>query len=671
MKRVLIVDQDAFTRNVFAQTLERRGFHVVHASSHDAATKALERESVDLVVVDEAIAGEDSVEFVAALRAEGLDASIVFLTSVFRDAALEYERLTGELGVSLVLHKPISPVEFCAQVENVFDLSQETRWLPALDDVELTEQVEASRQAYRATIHEKLLELEVSLETLRDHSRGFEETLTFLTLLRGAASRYGFFRVSRAAGRIEAALLRLTESDARVGRMFWNTVFDALDDAVLANRTLELDVDDSDRRSEASVLVLDDDPHFLDMVSRFGREHFIRVITAEDPAEAIDRLRDPQLDALLVDVELQEGFDTFEFVRRLRERSFANRLALGFIAARGTVPDRVIAAHLGASVFVEKPIDSTQFADIVHRLTSGRTQERPVVIIVDQDDGFVRETTEILHEAGMVARHVPDSQQVVEQLDDLTPDGLLVNVSMPGIGGFDLCRMIRAMPRWHDLPILLVGARMDPETRIAAFRAGADDYLSKPPIRDELLARLQVRIERLSLLREQASVDMLTGLLTRRAFLQRVNGRLSEVKRSSRSLALCLIDLDHFKEVNDTHGHIAGDRVLSGLGRLLSNRFRMEDVRGRWGGEEFTVALVDEDAHTAELVLRRTLEEFSRMVFVGDDGEKFSVTFSAGVAVFPEDGGEFRSLLEVADRRLYEAKAAGRNRIVSSTTAPE
>ena len=665
MKKVLLVDEDSFTRNVFAQTLSRRGFEVLHAASAAAATAALAKGTVDLVVVDGTLPDADATDFIRGLRESGNTCAVVYLSSVFRDRTEDYGELTDALRVSLVLHKPISPVEFCAQVENVFDLSQETKWFPGLGDYDLINEVESSRLAYGTTIREKLAELEKMLERLRDESGGFEETLTFLGLLRGTASRYGFFRVGRAAGRVESAVLRLTDPEARGGRHFWTEVFDALDEAIVATRVAEGE-DESPQRVAASVLVIDDDPEFLEAVSEFGREHFIRVVTAGSADEVVDKLRDPTLDALLVDVDLGHGFDTFEFVRRLRERSFANRLALGFIAAHGSVPDRVIAAHLGASIFVEKPIDSSQFADVIHRLTSSRRRARPVVVIVDRDEEFVRETWDILVQAGMEPVHVDQTSDVIERLDALSPHGLIVNVSMPGIGGFDMCRMIRAMPRWHDLPILLVGERMDPETRIAAFRSGADDYLLKPPIREELLARLQVRIERLRLLQEQASVDMLTGLLTRRAFLQRMNARLSEVRRASRSLALGLIDLDQFKHVNDTYGHVAGDRVLSGLGRLLANRFRMEDVRARWGGEEFVVALVDEDSHTAGRVLQRTLDEFGRMVFVGDNGEKFSVTFSAGVAVFPEDGDEFRALLEVADRRLYEAKARGRNQIVSS-----
>jgi diguanylate cyclase (GGDEF)-like protein len=666
MKIVLIVDEDTFTRNVFAETLERRGFDVRHSDDAASARETLESLPVDLIVVDGQLSDCDSVQFVRDLRDEGIEAPIVYLSSVFRQRQDQYQRLTEECGVRLVLHKPISPVEFCAQVENIFDISQETKWWPANGDTSVIEEAESARLAYASTLEERLRELEDRLTEIRNERRAFGDTQTLVAVIRGAASRYGFFEVSRAAGRIEATFERLQDDAEQSSRMLWNRAFDALDDAIVALRTPRtVEFDTEDERQTASILVVDDDPEFLEQMERFGAENLVRVVTATEPADVLDLSRDPTLDALLVDVDLGEGFDTFAFVRRLRERASANRLPLGFIADYGSVPDRVVASHLGASVFVEKPIDSTQFNDIVHRLTSMARTGKPVVLIVEQDSEFVRETSEILADAGMEPRAMDDTHEVIQRLDEISPHGLVANVSMPGIGGFDLCRMIRAMPRWHDLPILLVGDRMDAETRIAAFRSGADDYILSPPIREELLARLQVRIERMRLLREQAQVDMLTGLLTRRPFMQRVNARISEVRRGGRVLALGLLDLDRFKDVNDTFGHIAGDRVLAGLGRLLTNRFRMEDLRARWGGEEFMVALVDEDADTAKRVLQRTLDEFSQMEFVGDEGERFSVTFSAGVAVFPDDGEDFRELLTVADRRLYEAKSGGRNQIVA------
>jgi diguanylate cyclase (GGDEF)-like protein len=182
-------------------------------------------------------------------------------------------------------------------------------------------------------------------------------------------------------------------------------------------------------------------------------------------------------------------------------------------------------------------------------------------------------------------------------------------------------------------------------------------------LREELRARVQARLERARLSKERAERDALTGLLLRRPFIDGVRARLAESQRQSKPLALCFLDVDHFKKVNDKFGHLAGDRVLTRLGRLLGARFRREDVRGRWGGEEFVVALLGETAESAKEILSRTAAELAGMTFEGDAGESFHITFSAGISVSTVDGATVEELLKTADARLYRAKANGRNRI--------
>ncbi|HET9449231.1 MAG TPA: diguanylate cyclase, partial [Aggregicoccus sp.] len=248
-------------------------------------------------------------------------------------------------------------------------------------------------------------------------------------------------------------------------------------------------------------------------------------------------------------------------------------------------------------------------------------------------------------------------------LSGLRPDLLLMDVMMPGLGGLDLCKILRSMPEWQELPILLVTAQTDVAFRVAAFQAGADDYLAKPVLREELLARVRGRLERSRLAQELRDRDALTGLPLRRPFLDTLRGRLAEAKRSGTQVSVALIDLDRFKHINDTYGHLAGDRVLGRFGRLLAARFRKEDARGRWGGEEFVVALYGEGPPSARDILARSGSEFARLLFEGEGDVRFRATFSAGIATFPADGASAEDLLRAADVRLYRAKRNGRNRI--------
>ena len=225
---------------------------------------------------------------------------------------------------------------------------------------------------------------------------------------------------------------------------------------------------------------------------------------------------------------------------------------------------------------------------------------------------------------------------------------------------------VRRLAAEHrDVPILFVTGRTDLKSRVAAFEAGADDYLAKPLVPEELLARVRVRLDRRRLMREMTERDPLTRLLSRRALLDALASRLSEARRHALVLSLAILDVDRFKRVNDAYGHLVGDQVLVSLGRLLDARFRLEDLRGRWGGEEFMVVFPGETAPTAAGVLSRVLDEFRAIRFRSESGEPFHVTFSAGIASFPRDGASVDALVRAADRRLYEGKSGGRGVVIA------
>jgi diguanylate cyclase (GGDEF)-like protein len=208
---------------------------------------------------------------------------------------------------------------------------------------------------------------------------------------------------------------------------------------------------------------------------------------------------------------------------------------------------------------------------------------------------------------------------------------------MPGITGFEVCRMLRGVPRWQDLPIVFLTGQTGVDARLEAFRSGGDDYLPKPVVNEELLMRVKVRLDRARLMKERSDKDTITGLLLRRAFSEHLAGMIAEAHRLKATATICLMDVDHFKKVNDTYGHLAGDRVLAGLGQLLARRFRVDDLRGRWGGEEFILAFRRESKETMQKAILRVLEEFSRMEFKADDGRIFHVTFSGGLASYPDE----------------------------------
>lgn len=360
--------------------------------------------------------------------------------------------------------------------------------------------------------------------------------------------------------------------------------------------------------------------------------------------------------ALIIELSGNEPEGLLEALAALRKR--APRMALIVIAEDGSYRARTAAAWLGAVLYFVLPTSAEKVATALDTLEIGTLHERPRVLALALN-GSIDWLRDPLEAGSMELKVFHQPELVLEALDASQPSALVLDQN--GAAALVLCRLVRAVPRWRDLPILL--RARDVDTCLSGYEAGADDMLPFDIAPAELVARLRVRLDRTRVFREQSNRDLLTGLLTRRAFTESVLARVAEAQRSRRHLSLCLMDVDKFKSVNDTYGHGVGDKVLSAFGALLGTRFRLQDLRGRWGGEEFIIAFYGEWAESAREILSRVTGEFAKIVFDGGQGRSFNVTVSGGIATYPIDGKTLDELVQVADQRLYAAKQAGRNRI--------
>jgi diguanylate cyclase (GGDEF)-like protein len=208
------------------------------------------------------------------------------------------------------------------------------------------------------------------------------------------------------------------------------------------------------------------------------------------------------------------------------------------------------------------------------------------------------------------------------------------------------------------------------ETVQRVFAAGADDFVAKPIVGPELVTRITNRLERVRLHRALADTDPLTGVANRRRSQELMEQLLHLAARQAQPLSVAVVDLDFFKQVNDRHGHGTGDEVLRRVARLLERSFRAEDVVARWGGEEFVVAMYGMDRDDGVQRMAEVLEVLRAERFEAPGAEPFQVTFSGGVAQFPMDGAELAVLYRAADAALYQAKEAGRDRVLPTGWTP-
>ncbi len=259
---------------------------------------------------------------------------------------------------------------------------------------------------------------------------------------------------------------------------------------------------------------------------------------------------------------------------------------------------------------------------------------------------------------------------------------LILDWFLPGMDGLELCRLIRALPDGDRSVILLVTAQDHPEALVAVLDAGASDFVAKPFTTDFLQVRLAIAERQVveiaarkraeEELARLAATDVLTGVANRRRSTEQLEQFLLMGRRRQESVALGLLDLDHFKQVNDRHGHAAGDQVLHAFGTLLLQTFRAEDVVGRWGGEEFVVGFYGASGRDLAERLEFVQTLLRRRTFANERGEGFQVTFSGGVAEHPRDGSTLGVIYRAADSALYQAKRAGRDRVtIAVQTAPD
>jgi diguanylate cyclase (GGDEF)-like protein len=283
-------------------------------------------------------------------------------------------------------------------------------------------------------------------------------------------------------------------------------------------------------------------------------------------------------------------------------------------------------------------------------------------MIVDDSRSQSAYYATVLGQAGITTHIVNDPLTVMKPLFEFEPDLILIDIYMLGCNGIELAKVIRQLEKFVSIPIVFLSAEKDLDQKFAAMGLGGDDFLTKPIQPQHLATSVTSRIHRSLMLRSFMVHDSLTGLLNHTSIKDQLEREVSRVKRQGIQCCFVMIDIDFFKKVNDTYGHLAGDRVIKSLSRLLKQRTRSSDAVGRYGGEEFAIILSDTNSLNAVSVMDSMREDFSRLLHSGN-GIEFAVTFSCGVANI-SDFADATLTSDAADKALYIAKREGRNRVV-------
>lgn len=351
---------------------------------------------------------------------------------------------------------------------------------------------------------------------------------------------------------------------------------------------------------------------------------------------------------------------SFEQVKQLKEIS-GNSTPLIVIAKESSTELRLLAVRAGANAFFDEPFRTIRLIDSLDQLTEKGEHNPYRILIVDDSEATADYYSLSLQNVGMKTKVVTNPLDIMRHMVEFEPDLILMDLYMPECSGGELSELIRQQDGYVGTPIVFLSAETNPEAQIEAMSFGADEFLTKPVRIRHLVAVVKIRVQRFRQVKSLIVRDSLTGLYNHTHTKELLERETNLSNRNGKPLQFAMIDIDHFKLVNDNYGHPVGDSVIKILARLLKQSLRSTDIIGRYGGEEFAVILPDTNEKEAENILNKIRQNFSEIVLSSEHGD-VKCTFSAGIAGYPSLRNS-TDITQSADEALYFSKNSGRNQV--------
>lgn len=480
----------------------------------------------------------------------------------------------------------------------------------------------------------------------------------------GSAPTYGFIEVGVAARQLEIYLKSLLSSASldKEQQEKINHLLSGLKQAQLKPAPAKLPILATlgiTEKADKIVYIIEKDKEVVNELSASMKDAGYELRVIDNILSLPMVIKDKTPVAIIVDTDyLDVGHS--ELLRDLAQQEAA--IPLFCIVPPSDLISRLKAIRSGSKAFFQKPIDVFYLTKIVDQMCDTSSENPYRILIIDDSESLAEYYALVLNEAGMTTRVITKPLQLLQALEEFQPDLLLMDIYMPECTGLELAAVLRQEALYTKIPIIFLSTEDNKLKQQSALSLGGDDFLAKPILPQHLVSAVKARAKRAGILNFYMNTDSLTGLLNHSSILNRLGIELVHAAQEKRSLSFIMIDIDHFKEVNDTYGHPVGDFILKKLSALLLSRLRKQDVVGRYGGEEFAVILADSDLEDSKVIVDNLREQFAAMPFTAN-GVEFHVSFSAGISSYPHEKTAYQ-LIEAADQALYKAKHHGRNQVV-------
>jgi diguanylate cyclase (GGDEF)-like protein len=678
---ILLLDDDAVFRGLLADLLTANGYSVYEARSSADATEAVKRKVPALAIVDYRLPDMDGITWIARMREARMEFPMIFLSGTWCDLNL-FNRLRNLLKVSLILQKPIEPDLFIEQIRDLLPsllppaipedygaqaTSQEMQSspynIPQLRHPEAVEEaLSRAKRRFAIELPERLQRLSKAVKEAKEDLKRKDRMLIALDeahKLKGSAGSFGFNNISELAGKLGELLRNLEPDDSTLQEILWSEI---IRDLAKAEATAKAAAIESG--GEGTATTQDVSAHTIVMLSdqatceksRQGIDvEYAEILGAQSANEAQEIIQSRPVQAVVIDLSVCNKSSALELMKQCRTTSGCENLALIAVCDQGEEFSSSDLLYLGASEFLKKPFHAESLTASLRAVLNVVEPHLAKILTVDDDPAITKFIKTILTPEGMNVRALHEPIKILSTLEEFQPDAILLDVIMPGLSGYDVCRMLRAGGLWSDVPIVFLTSRSDTEGRNFAFKAGASDFLAKPILSEELVARVKAQIDHSPRARKRYDRDPETGLIQRAALERLLDSTVATAQWNKSALVFCLMQVDNLDELRKKQGIAAADQVLSAVGKTLLTRFRADDIKAQLA-DLYVIIFPQKTSVDVQPAMELLSHELAGTTFESRQGDSFAPSVSFGLSELYMDTDNGIELLGIALERLRSAQ---------------
>lgn len=477
--------------------------------------------------------------------------------------------------------------------------------------------------------------------------------------LHGSAGTFGHVALGECAAELEIILKTIIDKPDTLSSQTnkINELLQHLSQVVTSEQRKQIAVANQDKvELNKMIYLLDDDANwgndFVNKMKTFG----FNIKKFDDADALIQETKKSFPGILIININLMDNTLKNLLIDKNSKHSII------FISTSGEFSLRLQAVQMGGSAYFVKPFLIDDLVSQIDRLYNHDLETIRVLILDDEVD-IANYYATLLQQANMKTYVIHKALEIDRALHEFNPDLILLDINMPECSGLELAAIVRQQSIYQSTPIIYLSAEEDPLKQLEAMQLGGDDFITKSTQPIFLIKTIRNRVERYNKLRSLIVRDSLTGLYNTSFILHQLEIELKEALQLHNPLSIAIIDIDKFKNINDSYGHQAGDHVIRSLAFMIRKRLRANDIIGRYSGEKFLVILPNTSTELAKTEIDEVRKQFLTLNYTWNY-QIFNASFSAGISSFPEFHNT-SEMLEAADELLIKAKKHGRNRVES------